>query len=326
MKFKSLLNLILATACACLAGAASPAAAQYPDRAIKMIVAFPPGGGTDMLARLVGAELGRELGQSIVILNRGGAAGSIGTLAAARADPDGYTILLATSNVTITPAVDKSAKFSALRDFKPVTLLTESPFALVVSPALKIKTLPALVAYSAKHKGSINFASTGVGSLQQLTTELFKQQNGLDWMHVPYQGGGPALNGLLEGQVQVMFSNVLPVLPFLQTGRLLALAQTTSKRLPILPNVPTMAEAGYGNFTANFWSGILVPKKTPDTVVSVLDAALRKVMQKPEIQQRLISEGTMINVLDSQSFKTYIMNDQTHWKDVAKATHISISH
>lgn len=326
MKLTKSLGLALSAACLCASSALWAAELHYPDKPIKMIVAYPPGGGTDLLARLVSAELSRELGQSVIVFNRAGASGAIGTLAAARSDPDGYTILLATSNVTITPAIDKNAKFAVSRDFKPVTLLTESPFALVASPSLKVRTLQELVRLSKTRKGFINYASTGVGSPQQLTTELLKKRAGLDWMHVPYQGGAPALGALLEGQVQVMFSNVLPVLPYLKTGKLVGLAQTTKKRLPVLPDVPTMAESGQDNFTVSFWSGVLVPKKTPDAIVEILDTALLKVMQNPKIRQQLIAQGTLVTPRDSREFEKYIMQDQAYWQQVAQLTHISISH
>ncbi|UHL65259.1 tripartite tricarboxylate transporter substrate binding protein [Paralcaligenes sp. KSB-10] len=326
MKLTRLLGWGLAIACSSAGHIAWATTPHYPDKSIRMIVAYPPGGGTDILARLVGAELGRELGQSIIVINRGGASGAIGTLAAARSDPDGYTILLATSNVTITPAIDKTAKFSVTRDFKAVTLLTESPFALVATPSLKIKTLQDLVELSRKNRGSINYASTGVGSPQQLATELFKKRTGLDWLHVPYQGGGPSLSALLEGQVQVMFSNVLPVLPYIKTGKLVALAQTTQERLPVLPDVPTMAEAGSKNFVVSFWSGILVPAKTPDSIITTLNTALLKVMQKPNIREQLIAQGTIVHPLNSLKFAEYIHQDQAYWRHVAELTHISITH
>lgn len=279
----------------CASGAAQ-ASSDYPTQPIRMVVAYPPGGGTDTLARMVGNELAKELGQPIVVMNRGGASGSIGTQAVARAQPDGYTVLMATSNVTITPAIDPDASF-AVEDFIPVTLMTESPFALVASPAIGVNTVAELIEHTSKNPGSINYASTGVGSPQHLTTESFKLRDKMDWLHVPYQGGGPALAALIEGQVQVMFSNALPVVPYLEGGRLVALAQTTKERLPVLPDVPTMEEAGIKDFVVSFWSGVLAPKGTPEAIVKRLNDALLKVMDQPEIKEKLISQGTIVNPL-----------------------------
>lgn len=296
---------------------------DYPDKPIRMIVAYPPGGGTDSLARLVGAELGKELGQSVVVVNRGGASGAIGTQAAARADPDGYTVLMATSNVTITPAIDAKSIF-AVSDFEPVALLTESPFALVASPSLNVKTVPELIEHTRNSAKSVNYASTGVGSPQHLTTESFINRFALDWLHVPYQGGGPALSALVEGQVQVMFSNALPVVPFLESGRLVALAQTTKERLPVLPDVPTMEEAGVKDFVVSFWSGVLAPKGTPEAIVRKLERALLKVMGTPAMRDKLISQGTIVNPQGAAAFAEYLEKDSAYWKGVAKASNIQV--
>lgn len=303
-----------------------PAHAQdnYPDKPIRMIVAYPPGGGTDSLARLVSVELSKELGQSVVVINRGGASGAIGTQAAARADADGYTILMATSNVTITPAIDAKSLF-ALSDFEPITLLTESPFALVASPSLKVKTVAELIEYSKNHKNGINYASTGVGSPQHLTTESFINRFHVDWLHVPYQGGGPALSALVEGQVQVMFSNALPLVPFVESGRLVALAQTTKERLPVLPNVPTMEEAGVKDFVVSFWSGVLAPKGTPQPIIHKLNDALLKVMGTPAVREKLISQGTIVNPQGFVDFAQYLKKDAAYWKGVADASNIKVS-
>ena len=327
MKFAKLVaTLLTVSLTAPIASVSYAAPGNYPDKPIRMIVAYPPGGGTDTLARLIGAELGREIGQSIVIVNRGGASGSIGTMAAARAAPDGYTVLLATSNVTITPAVDAQAKFSVQNDFEPVTLLTESPFALVANAAIETKTLKGLIAHTQEKKQSINYASTGVGSPQHLTTENLKKSKNLDWLHVPYQGGGPSLIALIEGQVQVMFSNVLPVLPYIQSGKLTALAQTTRERLPVLPDTPTMKEAGIDDFVVSFWSGVLAPKGTPPDIIKKLDAALLKVMGTPTLRAKLTEQGTIVNPLSSQQFSAYIHNDAAYWGKVAKSTSIKINH
>lgn len=318
MKLRNGISIALCTFAVLSTSETVHAADDYPSKPIRMIVAYPPGGGTDLLARSIGVELGKVLGQSVVVINRAGASGAIGTQAAARADADGYTILMGTSNVTITPAIDPTASF-ALSDFEPVTLLTESPFVLVASPSLKTSSVSELIGYSNKYPKTVNYASTGVGSPQHLTTESFKQRQHLDWLHVPYQGGGPALSALVEGQVQVMFSNALPVIPFLESGRLVALAQTTRERLPVLPNVPTMEQAGVKDFVVAFWSGVLVPKGTPHAVVHKLNSALTKVINTPALRDKLISQGTIVNPQSGSAFADYLNRDAAYWKRIADA-------
>lgn len=285
-----------------------------------MIVAYPPSGGTDILARLIAAELGKAIGQTVLVINRGGASGAIGTEVAARAAPDGYTLLMATANVTISPAVDPKTKVNPTRDFVPVTLLSESPFALVASSTLPVKSLKELVAYGHAHPGKISYASTGNGSPQQLAMELLKKNAGLDWVHVPYQGGGPALKDLMAGQVQVMFSNVLPLLPFLKSEKLYALGVTTTDPLPALPQVPTLIEQGQPNFVVSFWTGVLAPTGTPAPVVARLNEALMAIMQKPAIRERLTREGSIVKPLPLAEFGAYIAEDAIRWKRIAETT------
>lgn len=307
-----------------LLGQSVPALAQgdaaYPSKPIQMIVAYPPGGGTDILARVVGAELTRELGQPVLIVNRGGASGAIGTEAAARAAPDGYTLLLATANVTITPAVDARTRINPTRDFVPVTLLSDSPFVLVASSDFAPTTLGELLAWSKAHPGTVNYASTGIGSPQHLAAELLKKQAGLDWTHVPYQGGGPAMSDLMAGQVQVMFSNVLPVLPHIKSGKVRALAVTTQEPLPALANVPTMGQQGQQGFVVSFWSGVLAPAGTPPAIVARLNDALMKIMEQPAVRSRLEREGSIITPLPSARFATFLAEDASHWRQIAQTT------
>jgi tripartite-type tricarboxylate transporter receptor subunit TctC len=315
---------LLAACLAALGLVSAPSHAQpdapWPTRPVQMIVAYPPAGGTDILARLVAAELGRAIGQPVVVINRSGASGAIGTEAAARAAPDGYTLLMATANVTINPAVDPKTRVNPTRDFVPVTLLSESPFALVVPSALPVKSLADMVAYSRAHPGRISYASTGIGSPQQLAAELLKKTSELDWVHVPYQGGGPALNDMIGGNVQVMFSNVLPVLPHLQANKLRALGVTTTQRLPALANIPTLVEQGHGDMVFSFWSGVLAPAGTPPAIVARLNDALMKIMREPAIIERLNREGSIVKPLPSAEFSAYIAEDAIRWKRIATIT------
>jgi len=314
----------MATALAALSTVGQPVQAQdeatYPTKPIQMIVAYPPGGGTDILARVVGAELSKTLGQPIVVVNRGGASGAIGTESAARAAPDGYTLLMATANVTISPAVDAKTRVNPTKDFVPVTLLSESPFVLVASSTLEARSFAELLAYSKTHPSAVNYASTGIGSPQQLVTELLKKKVGLDWTHVPYQGGGPAMADLMAGQVQVMFSNVLPVLPYIKNGRVRALAVTTQEPLPALSNVPTMIQAGQPGFVVSFWSGVLAPAGTSPAIVAKLNGALMNIMQLPAVRDRLAREGSIVTPLPSAKFAEYLADDAARWQQIAQTT------
>lgn len=290
----------------------------FPSKAIQLVVAWPPGGGTDTLARLLAEGVGEELGQPVLVVNRPGASGLIGTGQVARATPDGYTLLLDTGNATLRPAIEPSTPFKP-SDFAPVALLTESPVALAVTAALPVNSVSELVAYSRKHPGKINYASTGPGSPQNLIGELMKVRSGLDWTQVPYQGGAPALADLVAGRVQVMFSNPVPLLPFVNTHRVKVLAVTAAERLPALDTVPTMGEAGQPDFVIGFWNGILAPAGTPAPILDKLSNAFLKVMDQPRVKDALVRQGSVLTPLAPKPFATYMARDSDRWKDVANA-------
>ncbi len=304
------------------AGLAAPAvfgaSAQqdYPKKPIQLVVAYPPGGGTDTLARLIAEELGKELGQPVIVVNRPGAAGLIGTGQVARAAADGYTLLLDTGNSTLRPAIEPATPFQP-SDFTPICLLTESPVALAVSSALPVNNLAELVAYSRQHPGQVNYASTGPGSPQNLVSELMKVKAGLDWVEVPYQGGAPALADLVAGRVQVMFSNPVPLMPYANAKRLKVLAVTSTTRLPALENIPTMAEAGQPDFYIGFWNGVLAPAGVPSQVVDTVAAALLKVMAQSKVKESLLRQGSVLMPLGPKEFRPYMSKDTDRWKSVA---------
>ena len=291
---------------------------DYPNKPIQLVVAYPPGGGTDTLARLVADDLGKELGQPVVVVNRPGASGLIGTGQVARAPADGYTLLLDTGNSTLRPAIEPSTPFKP-GDFTPICLLTESPVALAVSSALPVNNLPELVAYSRKHPGQVNYASTGPGSPQNLVSELMMVKAGLDWVEVPYQGGAAALADLVAGRVQVMFSNPVPLMPYANTKRLKVLAVTSTMRLPALDNVPTMAEAGQPDFAIGFWNGVLAPATAPPQVVDKLAAVLLKVMAQSKVKEALMRQGSVLSPMGPKEFGLYMSKDTERWKAVASA-------
>lgn len=309
---------LAAAAVALPAAFATEAQGDYPSRSVQMVVAYPAGGGTDTLARLVTSELTKELGQSFVVVNRPGASGLIGTSSVARAAPDGYTLLLDTGNVTLRPAIEPSTPFQP-KDFAPIALLTESPVALAVNAALPVNSVPELIAYSRANPGKVNYASTGPGSPQNLVGELMKKQAGVDWVQVPYQGGAPALNDLNAGRVQVMFSNPVPLMPYVATNRLKVLAVTSRERLPALDSVPTMGEAGQRDFVIGFWNGVLAPAGTPAPIVKKLGDALLKTVALPHVREALVRQGTVLTPLGPDPFAKYMTEDSARWERVAKA-------
>lgn len=313
---------LVAIACV-LAGVSAHAEPAYPSKPIQMIVAYPPGGGTDILARLIAAELARELGQPVVVNNRPGASGNIGTEAAARATPDGYTLLMATANVTINPAVDPKTRYRPTRDFVPVTLLSDSPFVLIATPAMPAGSLKELFNYSQTNTGKLNYASTGNGSPQHVAGELLKRTAGIDWLHVPYQGGAPALADVAAGRVQVMFSNALPAFSYIKSARVKAIAVTTRERLPALPDVPTMAEQGQTDFVIGFWSGVLAPKGTPAPIVTKLNDALIRIINMPSVRETLAQQGSIVAPLPSEQFGEYIKEDAARWENMVKTSGVT---
>jgi tripartite-type tricarboxylate transporter receptor subunit TctC len=298
-------------------GLPAHAQADYPNRPVQIVVAYPAGGGTDTLARIVATELSKTLGQSFVVVNKPGAAGIIGTMAVARALPDGYTLLLDTGNVTLRPAIEPGTSFKP-GDFAPIALLTESPVALAINAAVPVDTLSELITYSKANPDKINYASTGPGSPQNLVSELLKTKARLDWQEVPYQGGGPALNDLNAGRVQVMFSNPVPLMPFINTGRLKVLAVTSKERLPALENIPTMAEAGQPDFRIGFWNGVLAPAGTPAPVIARLSETILDIMKRPAVRDALIRQGSVLMPLGPVQFAHYMVEDTAGWERVAK--------
>lgn len=304
---------------------ASAARAQaWPERPIKLVVPYPAGGAADQTARMVAVQLGERLGMQIVVDNRPGAGGSIGAAAVAKAAPDGHTLLLDATGFTVNPSLLPRLPFDPARDLVPVSLLMQVPMLLVVPANSPYQTLAELLKAARAHPGKLSFASAGNGSAQHLAGELFKQGSKLFITHIPYRGGAPALSDLMAGQVDMMFSAMPASLPLVRSGKLRALAVTSPKRVGLLGQLPTVAEAGWPGFTAQEWNGLWAPSSTPKPVLDRLEAELRAVMALPDIRQRLAANGAEAVGSSRNEFGSFVQAETVKWARVIKAAGITL--
>jgi tripartite-type tricarboxylate transporter receptor subunit TctC len=319
-----LFGATLAVAVSMIAGAdhaLAQGAGTYPDKPIRLVVGVPPGGSTDLIARIVGEQLGKQMGQPVVIENRGGAAGNIGAELVAKAPPDGYTLFLAPiGTVAINPSLYASMPFDPVRDFAPVSQLTSLPMVMLLNPSIKATTVQEFVAYARANPGSVNFASGGSGTGTHLAGELFKMRTGIEMTHVPYKGNGPAMTDLLGGRVVVMFDQISTGLPQLQSGKLRALGVTTAKRSPAVPEIPTLAEVGLPGFDMTTWHGIVAPAGTPPAVIAKLNAEVVKAVNTPEVREKFKTNGIDPVSSTPEQFGALIQSEIARWRDVVKAS------
>lgn len=304
----------------------APAHAQrssYPDRPIRLIVPFPPGGGNDILARAVGQRLAQPLGQQVVVDNRGGAGGMLGGQIAATSDPDGYTLFLGSmGSLAHNPALRPNNPYDPPRDFAAVTMLATSAFLLAVHPTVPARSVQELLALARAKPGTLNYASAGAGSSLHMTGELFKHAAGVNIVHIAYKGTGPALVDLLAGQVQMIFSTMPPVLPHLKAGKLRALGVTTAARAKAAPDVPTIAESGVPGFEVQNWQGIVVPKKTPAAIVDRLNSEILKVLAAPAMIEVLGTQGLDAAGGAPAQFDKLIREEIVKWRKLVQAAKI----
>lgn len=322
MKFKP----SIAIATLAFAGALLPLTAQaadWPEKPIRMVVPFAPGGNTDNIARLAAQGLGKELGQTIVIENISGASGTIGAGNVAKAPNDGYTLLMGTVGTqAINMSLFKNLSEESLKDFAPVTLITSIPNVLVVNPALPVNSVSELIEYAKKQPHPLTFASPGVGSSIHLSGEMFKAAADIPLTHVPYRGSAPALTDLVGGQVNFMFDNLPPSLPMIQSGKLKALAVTSAERNPLLPDVPTMIESGFPDFEIGSWNGVVAPAGTSPEIIEQLANALEKVSASQEFRERVGQVGGEARSDGPEAFAAYIQNEFKKWQTVINAAGI----
>ena len=292
-------------------------AQDFPSKPVKLIVPFPPGGGTDILARPIAQKLSEKWGQTVIVENRGGAGGNIGTKAAADAPADGYTLILGTVGThAVNQSLYVSAGFDSTIDFAAITMVANTTNILVVHPSVPAQTMAELLAYARANPNKLNYASPGNGSPSHLATEIFKSMAGVELVHVPYKGSGPALADMLGGQIQFWIANSPVVLQHIETGKLRALASTSAKRPAVAANIPTIDEAGLKGYEADTWFGIFAPAKTPKGVLAQLNQDIVAVLNLPDVRQKFSAEGAEIVADSSASFTQRLYADIAKWKKV----------
>jgi tripartite-type tricarboxylate transporter receptor subunit TctC len=308
----------IAFACFTIAlSAMHPAAAQsYPDKPIRVVVASAPGGGTDFVARVLSTRLAENLAQSLVIDNRGGAGGTIGTDIVAKAAADGYTLLVVFVNFAIHPSLYRKLPFDSVRDFSPVSTLATTPLLLVVNPQLPAKSVKDFIALGKAPGSRLNYAAPGVGSLGHLAGELFKSMTGVSMAHIAYKGGGPAITALVGGEVQAYFSTMPAALAQVRAGRLRALAVSSARRAATQPDIPTIAESGVPGYDVTGWFGVLAPARTPASVVKRLNEEFARALATPEVRKRLAGEGLDPASSTPDAFAATIRSDIAKWNKV----------
>ena len=315
----------LAVGAAFMTGSANAASPEYPTRPIKLISPWAPGGANDIFCRALAQKLTESLGQPVVVENKPGAAGTIGSDIAAKAPADGYTLVMGSSPThSIAPGLYPKLPYDPLKDFAPVTLAAVVPNILVVNPALPIHSVKELIDYAKANPGKLNFSSTGNGSSQHLFGELFKFLAGINIVHVPYKGTAPALNDLLSNQVQMAFENPPALLPHIQAGRLRALAIAGTKRSASLPDLPTVAEAGVPGYDVSVWFGIFAPAGTPKPIVDQLNNAISTALASPDIKTRMDGFGAEIIATGPEGFDAYLRNEIPKWAAIIKAANVKL--
>ena len=312
-------QMLVALALAVIAASAA-AQAPYPNRPIRLVVPFAPGGATDILARGIGQKLAERLGQGVVIDNKPGAGTTIGADFVAKAPADGYTLLFAPTPFAISQVMMARLPYDAQKDFTPVALLAVSPFILVAHPSLPVRSMAELVALAKARPGSLAFCSAGNGTVPHLAGELFKLRAGIDLVHIPYTGGGPAIVDLVAGQTQLMFATPVEVAQHVTTGRLKVLAATAPQRLAAFPQVPTMLESGFADYDIRSWFGVIAPAGTPASVISKIAAELAHSVENADIRERLAAQGAEILVKTGEDFAAFIRADIARWSEVVKAS------
>ena len=320
---RSLMRFAIAITAVLSIGIVAPAAAQgaYPTKPVRLVVPFPPGGTTDILARAVAQKLSETWGQQVIVDNRPGAGGNIGSELVAKSAPDGYTLLMGTVGThAINPSLYAKMPYDHVKDFTPVILVAGVPNVLVVNPSLPVNSVSELIAYGKANPNKLNFASSGNGTSIHLSGELFRTMTGVQMTHVPYKGSSPALTDLIAGQVQLMFDNLPSSLQFIKAGKLRALAVTSAERSSALPDVPTLAESGLPGFEASSWFGVLAPAGTPNDIVAKLNTAIAGWLATADAKEKLAAQGAIAAGGAPDAFVRHIAAESAKWAKVVKAS------
>ena len=319
-------GILVAGFAAIVAMASHVRAADYPTRPIKLVVPYPAGGPTDVLGRLVADFLGRDLKQTVIVENKGGAQGAIAAEAVARAEPDGYTLFIpAGSIIVLNPLLYKKLSYDPVKDFRMLGLVTDLPVVMEVHPSVPAKTVAEFVAYAKQNPGKLNFGSAGTGVTIHLAGEMFRQMAGIEMTHVPYKGAGPALTDLLSGNIQVMFDSVSTAMPPVKAGMLRALGVSSAQRSPDLPDVPTIAESGYPDYRVSVWYGIAAPSKLPDDIAQKISASLDRVLNDDTFRASLEKIGfPVFRPRSAAGIAEFIDADRARWSGVIKSQNISL--
>jgi len=321
---QSIGSMALVTAALC--GAATSAFAQtaYPTKPITLVVTYPPGGGADAMARLIAPKMGEALGQTVVVENRAGASGQIGAAAVAKANPDGYTLMLDASSFSVNPSLYPKLPYDSLKAFQPVGVVALFPNVVLVNANFPANNIAELTAAARKAKDAVSYASSGNGSAQHLAGALFESAAKVDMIHVPYKGGGPALNDVIGGQVPLFFGNLASTLQHVQSGKLRTLAVTSDKRSPILPDVPTLSESGLKGTEVYEWNAVFAPANTPEPVMRRLAAAFQQALDAPEVKARVAQLGGELQKSSPEQARAFIEQQINLWGRVVKERKITI--
>ena len=312
-------GVVCVCACAALLGMATALAQPYPAKPVRLVLPYPPGGGSDTIARPLAQKMSEGLGQQVVVENRGGANGNIGMEAVARAAPDGYTIVLAlTAQLAINPALYQKIPYDPVRDYAPVTLFGSGVYLLVVHPSLPVKSVKELIALAKARPGQLAYSSSGNGSGGHLAAELLNSMGGIRMLHVPYKGGGPALMDLIAGQVQVLFATQLASWPHVQSGRVRALAVSTARRPASIPDLPTIAESGVAGYDSGVWYGVLAPAGTPREIITRLNSEVVRALNQPDFRGFLVKNGIEPIGSPPEQLAQYIKTELVKWAKVVK--------
>ena len=323
-RLKSIGWMALVTSALCGTATSGFAQTAYPTKPITLVVTYPPGGGADAMARLLAPKMGEALGQTVVVENRGGASGQIGAAAVAKANPDGYTLMLDASSFSVNPSLYPKLPYDSLKAFQPIGVVALFPNVVLVNANFPAKNMAELTSAARKSKDAVSYASSGNGSAQHLAGALFESAAKVDMIHVPYKGGGPALNDVIGGQVPLFFGNLASTLQHVQSGKLKALAVTSGKRSPILPDVPTLSEEGLKGTEIYEWNAVFAPANTPEPVMKKLAAAFQQALDAPEVKARVAQLGGELQKSSPEQARAFIEQQINLWGRVVKERNITI--